>query len=61
LPHWNYIKNLAYAFALIAYISLTGCGGGGGGGDDDTVTCKDGWISHAKDKQGACSSHGGVA
>lgn len=54
----NYMKFLVSCFALIVSIVLTGCGGGG---DDDKVACKDGWISHSKDKQGACSSHGGVA
>ena len=37
---------------------LSGCGGGGE--DGDGVTCSDGWISSSKDKQGACSSHGGI-
>ncbi|MRW82935.1 DUF3761 domain-containing protein [Pseudoduganella sp. FT26W] len=53
------MKTIVIYLSLIVLISLTGCGGGNGG--DDTVQCKDGWISHSKDKQGACSSHGGVA
>lgn len=53
------MKALAFCLTLTVGIALVGCGGGNG--SDDTVTCKDGWISHSKDKQGACSSHGGVA
>jgi hypothetical protein len=52
------MKSLLLCFALAATVALTGCGGGND--DSDTVTCKDGWVSHSKDKQGACSSHGGV-
>ena len=53
------MKSLFLSFALAASVALSGCGGGSVD-DSDTVTCKDGWISHSKDKQGACSSHGGV-
>ena len=54
------MKILAICLILVASFALSACGGGGGD-DGNTVTCKDGWISHSKDKQGACSSHGGVA
>jgi hypothetical protein len=53
------MKFIAICLAVVSLITLAGCGGGNG--SDDTVQCKDGWISHSKDKQGACSSHGGVA
>lgn len=53
------MKSLFLCCALAASFALSGCGGGGID-DSDTVICKDGWISHSKDKQGACSSHGGV-
>ena len=52
------MKNLILYIALAASVTLMGCGGGNE--SDDTVVCKDGWVSHSKDKQGACSSHGGV-
>lgn len=25
------------------------------------IRCNDGWCSHAENRQGACSSHGGIA
>ena len=52
-------KTISVVLLLLAALLSTGCGGGGS--DEYTVTCKDGWISHSKDRQGACSSHGGVS
>lgn len=49
-------KSLVALIVLMLTGGLCGCGG-----NEDAVTCKDGWVSHSKDKQGACSSHGGVA
>lgn len=44
------------AVAMVAVLVLGGCGAGQGGDK-----CKDGWETPSKGKQGACSSHGGLA
>ena len=54
----KFFKRTFLLFTLMASQFLSGCGGGGE--DGDGVTCSDGWISSSKDKQGACSSHGGI-
>lgn len=43
---------------LVAIACLTGCGAGS---NSDGDLCKDGWVTPSKGKQGACSSHGGLA
>ena len=43
---------------VVSSLFLTACGGGNGG---NSGNCKDGTSSDAIGKQGACSSHGGVA
>ncbi|UQV43406.1 DUF3761 domain-containing protein [Janthinobacterium lividum] len=53
------MKNFIFGIAIVISAAMTGCGGGEV--DSGSVKCKDGWISPSKDKQGACSSHGGVA
>jgi hypothetical protein len=45
------------ALLAVAFILLHGCGGG----NESTVKCKDGWETPSAGKQGACSSHGGLA
>ncbi len=55
------LKSSTLLLLIIFFTSLaSGCGGGGDDGDGETVACNDGWISDSKDKQGACSSHGGL-
>jgi hypothetical protein len=51
--------SISTALLVLATLISTGCGGGRDD-DGDTVTCNDGWVSHSKGQQGACSSHGGV-
>ena len=53
----KFFKRTFLLFTLMASQFLSGCGGGENGDGD---TGSDGWISYSKDKQGACSSHGGI-
>jgi hypothetical protein len=39
-------------------LGAAACSGGSG---CDGIVCNDGWCSHAANRQGACSSHGGIA
>jgi hypothetical protein len=56
----NSPKKISLFVAIAIAAVLNSACGGGGDNADDSVTCADGWVSHSKDKQGACSSHGGV-
>lgn len=44
-------------FLVLTVAGVVGCGAGSNSGD----LCKDGWVTPSKGKQGACSSHGGLA
>jgi hypothetical protein len=50
----KYLVGLALASAMAVAL---GCGGDG----SCPLKCNDGWCSHAENRQGACSSHGGIA
>ena len=49
----RFLAGLLVAGALAAVI---GCGE-----ESCPIRCNDGWCSHAENRQGACSSHGGIA
>ena len=46
---------------LVACAVAVALGCGSGSGESCPIRCNDGWCSHAENRQGACSSHGGIA